>query len=75
MLRRPFSKAHEYETLNVSYDYELIYYLGSKLGIANSEAVIELIDAYEKAGVDIINVEIVLVWATEMQQRGIISTD
>lgn len=75
MLRRPFSDAHEYETLNISYDYELIYALGTNLGIADPEAVLELIDACEKAGVDIISMGVVLAWATEMQQRGMISTD
>jgi aldehyde:ferredoxin oxidoreductase len=75
MLKRPFSKAHEYETLNISYDFELIYALGSNLGVSDPEAVLELIDACEKAGVDIISMGVVLAWATEMQQRGIISTD
>lgn len=74
MLKRPFSKAHEYETLNISYDFELIYALGSNLGVTDPEAVLELIDACEKAGVDIITMGVVLAWATEMLQRGIIST-
>ncbi len=75
MLKRSFSKAHEYETLNVSYDFELIYALGSNLGVADPEAVLELIDLCEKAGVDIISMGVVLAWATEMQQRGNISTE
>ncbi|AKB18078.1 MULTISPECIES: aldehyde ferredoxin oxidoreductase family protein [unclassified Methanosarcina] len=75
MLKRPFSKAHEYETLNVSYDFELIYALGSNLEVADPEAVLELIDLCEKAGVDIISMGVVLAWATEMQQRGKISTE
>ena len=75
MLKRPFSKAHEYEALNISYDFELIYALGSNLGVADPEAVLELIDACEKAGVDIISMGVVLAWATEMQQRGKISTE
>lgn len=74
MLKRQFSKAHEYEALNISYDFELIYALGSNLGVADPEAVLELIDACEKAGVDIISMGVVLAWATEMQQRGEIST-
>ena len=74
MLKRAFSKAHEYEALNISYDFELIYALGSNLGVADPEAVLELIDACEKAGVDIISMGVVLAWATEMQQRGEIST-
>ncbi|MCC4766170.1 aldehyde:ferredoxin oxidoreductase [Methanosarcina sp. DH1] len=75
MLKRAFSKAHEYEALNISYDFELIYALGSNLGVADPEAVLELIDACEKTGVDIISMGVVLAWATEMQQRGKISTD
>ncbi|HWR25933.1 MAG TPA: aldehyde ferredoxin oxidoreductase family protein [Methanosarcina sp.] len=75
MLKRPFSKAHEYEVLNTSYDYELIYALGSNLGITDPEAVLELIDACEKAGVDIISMGGVLAWATEMQESGKISTE
>ncbi|MFZ2497509.1 aldehyde ferredoxin oxidoreductase family protein [Methanosarcina sp.] len=75
MLKRPFSKAHEYETLNISYDFELIYALGSNLGVTDPEAVLELIDACEKTGVDIISMGVVLAWATEMQQREKISTE
>ncbi|AKB57482.1 aldehyde ferredoxin oxidoreductase family protein [Methanosarcina barkeri] len=75
MLKRAFSKAHEYEALNISYDFELIYALGSNLGVADPEAVLELIDACEKAGVDIISMGVVLAWATEMQQRGKISAN
>ncbi|MDM7920525.1 MAG: aldehyde ferredoxin oxidoreductase family protein [Methanosarcina sp.] len=74
MLKRPFSKAHEYETLNISYDFELIYARGSNLGVTDPEAVLELIDACEKAGVDIISMGVVLAWATEMLLRGKIST-
>jgi aldehyde:ferredoxin oxidoreductase len=74
MLKRAFSKAHEYEALNISYDFELIYALGSNLGVADPEAVLELIDACEKAGVDIISMGVVLAWATEMQMRGKISS-
>jgi len=59
MLKRAFSKAHEYEALNISYDFELIYALGSNLGVADPEAVLELIDACEKAGVDIISMGVV----------------
>lgn len=75
MLKRQFSKAHEYEALNISYDFELIYALGSNLGVDDPEAVLELIDACEKAGVDVISMGVVLAWATEMQQRGKISTE
>jgi aldehyde:ferredoxin oxidoreductase len=74
MLKRPFSKSHEYETLNISYDYELIYSVGSNLGISNPEAVLDLIDTCENVGVDVISMGVILAWATEMQALGKIST-
>ena len=74
MLKKPFSKSHEYETLNISYDFELIYALGSNLGVSDPKAVLELIDACEKAGIDIISTGVVLAWATEMQLKEKIST-
>jgi aldehyde:ferredoxin oxidoreductase len=55
MLQHSFSKAYEYEALNISYNFELIYALGSNLGVADPEAVLELIEACEKAGVDVIS--------------------
>ncbi|MDQ1253271.1 MAG: aldehyde:ferredoxin oxidoreductase, partial [Euryarchaeota archaeon] len=64
-----------FKALNISYDFELIYALGSNLGVTDPEAVLELIDACEKAGVDIISMGVILAWATEMQRRGKISTD
>lgn len=44
-----------FKALNISYDFELIYALGSNLGVADPEAVLELIDVCEKAGVDVIS--------------------
>lgn len=74
MLKKAFSKSHEYETFNVSYDFELIYALGSNLGISDPKAVLELIDACEKAGLDIISTGVILAWATEMQHKKRLST-
>ncbi|MCO5382566.1 MAG: hypothetical protein NHB15_11125 [Methanosarcina barkeri] len=50
-----------FKALNISYDFELIYALGSNLGVTDPEAVLELIDACEKAGVDIISMGVILV--------------
>lgn len=75
MLKKPFSKSHEYETINISYDFELIYALGSNLGVSDPKALLELIDACEKTSIDIISTGVVLAWATEMQLEGMISTE
>lgn len=63
--RREFDKGHEYEAVSVGYDYELIFSLGSFLGIKNTEEVLELIEVVEHLGMDAMSVGVVLGWATE----------
>ncbi len=64
-----------YRTLMVGYDYELIYALGSMLGIKSPEEVLRLICAVEKYGLDAISTGVALAWATEAYERGIVSKD
>jgi aldehyde:ferredoxin oxidoreductase len=72
--RRSFDvKGHEYESLSVSYDYELIFSLGSFIGIKATEQVLELIDEVEEQGMDAMSTGVALGWATEAFQRGIIT--
>ena len=72
-VRREFDKGYEYETLSVAYDYELIATLGSYLGISDSNAILEIIDAVEEYGFDAVSGGICLAYATECYQRGIIT--
>ena len=72
-VRREFDKGHEYETMDVAYDYELIATLGSNLGISDSNAVLELIDAVEERGLDAVASGVCLAYATECYQKGIIT--
>jgi aldehyde:ferredoxin oxidoreductase len=74
-VRREFDKGHEYETLHVAYDYELIATLGSYLGISDSNAVLELIDIVEELGLDAIACGICLAYATECYQKGIVTKE
>ena len=77
-VRREFDidkKGHEYETLHVAYDYELIATLGSYLGISNRDAVLELIEAVEEYGLDAVSGGICLGYATECYQKGIITKE
>ena len=74
-MRREFDKGHEYETINVAYDYELIATLGSYLGIGDSNAILELIDAVEEYGLDAVSGGICLAYATECYQKGIITKE
>lgn len=73
--RREFDHGYEYEAVSVSYDYELIFALGTFLGIKNSDGVLELIEAVEELGLDAMSCGVVLGWATEALKKGIISED
>jgi len=75
MYRREFDKGHEYEAINVSYDYELIFALGTFLGISSTDKIIALIDVVEKFGLDAMSTGVCLGWATEAFANGLISTE
>jgi aldehyde:ferredoxin oxidoreductase len=71
--RREFDEGHEYEAISVGYDYELIFALGSFLGIKTTDEVLQLIDVVEQCGLDAMSTGVVLGWATEAFQKGLIS--
>jgi len=75
MYRREFDKGHEYEAINVSYDYELIFALGTFLGIKTTDEVLTLIEAVEEYGLDAMSTGVCLGWATEALENGYITTD
>ncbi len=73
-LREPYEdEPFFYKTSMICYDYELIYALGSMLGISNPEGVLKLVDAVEKVALDAISTGVILAWATEAQEKGLIS--
>ena len=75
MYRREFDKGHEYEAISVSYDYELIFALGSFLGIRSSDEIIAIIDEVEETGMDAMSCGVCLGWATEAFSNGLISEE
>jgi len=73
-LRIPYeTEPYFYKTKMISYDYELIYALGTMLGIGSASGVLKLIEEVEIQGLDAMSTGVVLAWATEMQQRELIS--
>jgi len=62
-----------YKTHMISYDYEPIYALGSMLGISNARGFLSLMEQVEIFGLDAMSAGVVLAWATEAQERGIVS--
>ncbi|MCX7708337.1 MAG: aldehyde:ferredoxin oxidoreductase [Clostridia bacterium] len=73
--RREFDKGHEYEAVSVGYDYELIFALGSFLGIKTSDEVLQLIEPVEHLGMDAMSTGVVLGWATEAFAKKLITEE
>ncbi|AFQ44021.1 aldehyde ferredoxin oxidoreductase C-terminal domain-containing protein [Desulfosporosinus meridiei] len=73
--RRKFDEGYDYESVSVAYDYELIYSLGSLLGIPKTDEVLHLIEVVEKTGMDAISAGVALAWATESLMHGIVSEE
>ena len=74
--RRDFAvHGHEFETVAVAYDYELIYALGTFLGIDNPRDILELIEDVEIAGLDAMSTGVVLGWVTEALEKGLVTLD
>lgn len=72
-LKSDFSPHHEFEVRKVSYDYEPIYSLGSNLGVGSAEGILQLIDVCERMGLDVMSAGVVLSWATEALEKGLIT--
>lgn len=72
-LRKQFADPLEYEFTTISYDHELIYSLGTMLGIWNCDGVLKLIEAVELFGIDAISTGVFLAWITEAFEKGIIN--
>ena len=75
MYRREFDKGHEYEAISVSYDYELIYALGTFLGIKTTDEILAIIEEVEEYGLDAMSTGVCLGWATEALENGFITAD
>jgi aldehyde:ferredoxin oxidoreductase len=75
-LRLPHAKEpYFFKTAMIGYDYEPIYAMGSMLGVGDASQMLRLMDEAEVQGVDVITAGVVLAWATEAQQRGMIGTE
>jgi aldehyde:ferredoxin oxidoreductase len=75
LYRRPFAPGYEYEHTLVPYDHELVYAVGSLLGVGNRDEVLRLIEDIDVAGMDTISCGTALAWATEALECGLITPD
>jgi len=75
-LREPYDDdPYFYKTTPVCYDFELIYSLGTMVGITKPKAMLKLIDIVEQVGVDAMSMGVVLSWITEMYEKGRITKE
>jgi len=73
-LREPYEdEPYFYKTSMISYDYEPIFALGSMLGIGDAAGFLRLMDRVEAWGMDAMSTGVILAWATEAQEKGLIS--
>jgi aldehyde:ferredoxin oxidoreductase len=57
----------------LGYDHELIYTMGSMLGIGDVSQMLQVIDETEVQGLDVMSAGVVLAWGTEALERGLVS--
>ncbi len=69
-LRKLFDAGYEYEYAGVSYDHELVFSLGSQVGMKNTSDVLNLINETEEVGLDAISCGVILGFMTEALVRG-----
>jgi aldehyde:ferredoxin oxidoreductase len=69
------SEPYFYKTIMISYDYELIYALGSMLGISKAENMLRLMDTVEVYGLDAMYTGVMLSWLTEAMERDYVGEE
>lgn len=74
-LKKQFADPLEYEFTTISYDHELIYALGTMLGVISHDGVLKLIEIVELFGIDAMSTGVLLGWITEAFEKEIISEE
>jgi aldehyde:ferredoxin oxidoreductase len=64
-----------YKTSFVCYDYEPIFSLGAMLGISEATSLLKLMEEVEIWGLDAMSTGVVLAWATEAWEKGLLSAE
>ena len=72
-VRERFQEENRYTYRQISYDHELIFAVGSMLGVMDCFEVLKLIDVAEKLGLDVMSPGVALAWATEALAKGIVT--
>ena len=73
LYRNQFQEPMEYEHSPVAYDHELIFAVGTFLGLKDKNTILLIIDSIEKFGLDCITTGVLLGWITEAYEKGILT--
>jgi aldehyde:ferredoxin oxidoreductase len=74
-LREPYQNdPYFYKTKFICYDHEPIFAIGTMLCMPSPEKFLKLMDHIEAVGVDVMSTGVALAWATEAQEKGLITT-
>ncbi|AOT72683.1 aldehyde ferredoxin oxidoreductase family protein [Geosporobacter ferrireducens] len=73
LYRNQFQEPMEYEYSPVAYDHELVFAVGTFIGIKDKNKILAIIDCIEKLGLDCITTGVLLGWITEAYKSGIIT--
>ncbi|MCX7991264.1 MAG: aldehyde:ferredoxin oxidoreductase [Proteobacteria bacterium] len=74
-VRRRFDKEEEWERVDISYDYELIYSLGTLIGIGDRTLLLSMMEKIEELGLDAIYAGVFLAWVVEAFKKGLINSE
>ncbi|MCM0755724.1 aldehyde ferredoxin oxidoreductase [Desulfovibrio aminophilus] len=74
-VREKFMADNRWLYRQVSYDYELIFAVGSMLGVTSAFDVLRIVDAVEKQGLDVMGAGVALAWATEALEKGLVTPE
>ncbi|MBI5446833.1 MAG: aldehyde ferredoxin oxidoreductase [Deltaproteobacteria bacterium] len=72
LIREKFQADNRYLYRQVAYDFEPIFSMGSMLGVFDGPAVLTLLDAVERLGLDVMSAGVALAWATEAREKGLV---
>lgn len=75
-LRLPYPQdPYFYKTSMTGYDHELVFAMGSLLGISDVTGLLRLLEETEVQGLDVMSAGVTLAWATEAFQRGLVKPE
>ena len=74
-LREMYEPGYYFKTTTIVYDNEPIWATGFMLGMKRAEDCLRLIDTVDRVGMDVMSTGVILAWATEAYEKGIITKE